>query len=222
MLYKDSKILIIDDDELTRNTLAKRLIKRGYTTYNIPSAINCVEFIEEECIDLILLDNLMPDLTGIEALKIIRDTYKAMELPVIMVTSKSEPDDVVEALNLGANDFLGKPYDISIACARINNQLKIKALNRDSIRKKELETLNAAVATYNHEINNPLVIALGNLHNIEKISQKNIDKAKAAVTRIGEMVRKISTIIESGHVETTQYVDDTDMIDLESSGKKKD
>lgn len=220
MIYKDSKILIIDDDEMTRNTLSKRLIKRGYTTFKLPSAIDCVRLIDEEKIDLILLDNLMPDLTGIEALKIIRETHKSMELPIIMVTSKSEPADVVEALSLGANDFLGKPYDISIACARINNQLKIKALNRDSIRKKELEILSATVATYNHEINNPLVIALGNLHDKDKITQENIDKVKKSVTRIGKMVRKISLIIEDGNIETTQYVDDTEMINLDTNKKK--
>lgn len=212
------KIIIIDDEDTTRISLQKRLAKAGFDAHSLPSAVNCIDYIEEHKIEVVLMDNLMPDITGLEALVEIRRKYSSSELPIIMVTSKQESKDIVEALSSGANDFIGKPVDLDIAAARINTQLKILDLNKDAMKKKELETLGATVATYNHEINNPLVVAYGNLRPADKITDINIDKIRYALDRIANMVKKISEIMEKEELETTNYVGEVNMLNLD---KKK-
>ena len=76
--------------------------------------------------DLVLLDVMMPGIDGIETLKRIRSQKSASALPVIMVTAKSESENVVDALELGANDYVTKPVDFAVALARVNTQISRK------------------------------------------------------------------------------------------------
>lgn len=76
--------------------------------------------------DLILLDNMMPGLSGLEVLKMLRTTWSPQELPIIMVTAVADSASIAEALDLGANDYVTKPIDFSIAMARIRSQLSRK------------------------------------------------------------------------------------------------
>ena len=76
--------------------------------------------------DLVLLDIEMPIISGLDALKAIREVYSPIEMPVIMVTAKDQSEDMVKALSLGANDYLTKPIDFPVALARIGTQLAHK------------------------------------------------------------------------------------------------
>lgn len=208
------RILIIDDDKINSKFLARMLEKKDFEVYILHSGKTCLEFIQSNKTEIVLLDIMMPDMSGIEVLKQIRETFKPVELPVIMVTAKSETTDVTEALNLGANDYLTKPVTIDIAVARIKTQLNIVDLNRDSMRTKELETLNAMITTFNHEINNPLTIALLNLKkDVSKIDQRALDRSIDALLRIASIVKKIDGL-SSGDFEMTEYSESSKMIDL--------
>src|SRR5260221_6424434 len=78
----------------------------------------------------------MPEISGLEALKTLRELYSAIELPIIMVTAKNQSDDVVKALDLGANDYVTKPIDFAVALARIGTQLSHKRA-QDGLRESE-------------------------------------------------------------------------------------
>ena len=78
----------------------------------------------------------MPDISGLEALTTLRETYSPIELPIIMVTAKDQSDDVVKALNLGANDYVTKPIDFAVALARIGTQLSHKRA-QEGLRESE-------------------------------------------------------------------------------------
>jgi len=99
-----------------------------------------LELIEQQPFDLILLDIMMPGISGIEVLKTIRQSYSASELPVIMVTAKGDSEDVVTALKLGANDYVIKPLDFPIVLARVQTQLEA-CRSHQTLKKraKELE-----------------------------------------------------------------------------------
>jgi DNA-binding response OmpR family regulator len=77
-------------------------------------------------IDLILLDIMMPDISGIDVLRELRRTYNSEILPILMVTAKNESGDIVEALELGANDYVSKPIDFPVVVARIHALLRNK------------------------------------------------------------------------------------------------
>ena len=120
------RLLIVDDNEMNRDMLARRLSRKGYEIGVADTAQGLVERIKEDHVDLVLLDIEMPEISGLDALRILRKAYSAAQLPVIMVTAKNQSDDIVAALDLGANDYLTKPIDFPVAVARIGTQLAHK------------------------------------------------------------------------------------------------
>ncbi len=136
MTSQASRLLIVDDNELNRDMLARRLARKGYDIVLAASAQQLSQRVKEEAIDLVLLDIEMPEISGLEALKTLRETYSPIELPIIMVTAKDQSDDVVRALNLGANDYVTKPIDFAVALARIGTQLSHKRA-QEGLRESE-------------------------------------------------------------------------------------
>lgn len=199
------KILLVDDDEMNGNLLKKRLEKKNFAVSYVSDPQDCLNLLEKESFDLVLLDIIMPEMSGTEVLVKIREKKNNFELPVIMVTAKDEASDVVEALKKGANDYITKPVNMEIAIARVNTQLQIRDLFEDSLKNKQINTINTMVTTLNHEINNPLAIAIGNLTiSREKIDKERIDKALNALDRITKIVKQIEKI-SSGELEEVNY-----------------
>ena len=121
-----SRLLIVDDNEMNRDMLARRLARKGYEIAVTQSAHDLLERVKLDGTDLVLLDIEMPEVSGLDALKTLREAYSAIELPIIMVTAKNQSEDIVKALDLGANDYLTKPIDFPVALARIGTQLSHK------------------------------------------------------------------------------------------------
>src|SRR5881392_1804295 len=111
---------------MNRDMLARRLARKGYEIAVTESAHGLLERVKQDGTDLVLLDIEMPEVSGLDALQKLRERYSAAELPIIMVTAKAQSDDVVRALDLGANDYLTKPIDFPVAVARIGTQLSHK------------------------------------------------------------------------------------------------
>lgn len=126
MSSRPSRLLIVDDNEMNRDMLARRLARKGYVIGLAESAKDLLPRVKEDGIDLVLLDIEMPELTGLDALQALRDSYSPTDLPIIMVTAKNQSDDIVKALEMGANDYLTKPIDFPVALARIGTQLAHK------------------------------------------------------------------------------------------------
>jgi diguanylate cyclase (GGDEF)-like protein/PAS domain S-box-containing protein len=136
MNSQQNRLLIVDDNELNRDMLARRLERKGYQVDVAESATELIERVKHQTPDLVLLDIEMPGVSGLEALQTIRELYSPIQLPVIMVTARSQSDDVVKALELGANDYLTKPVDFAVALARIGTQLSHKRA-QESLKESE-------------------------------------------------------------------------------------
>jgi diguanylate cyclase (GGDEF)-like protein/PAS domain S-box-containing protein len=121
-----SRLLIVDDVEQQRNILSRRLVHRGYDVMVAAEGQEALALIAAGTFDLVLLDIEMPGVGGLEVLTQIRRTRAQTELPVIMVTGRTEGDEIVEAFRLGANDYVTKPIDFAVACARIGTHLSHK------------------------------------------------------------------------------------------------
>ncbi|MCP5365881.1 MAG: response regulator [Hyphomicrobiales bacterium] len=119
-------VLIVDDDEINRDLISRQLTRRGIRAEAVGDAATALEKIKEGGYDAVLLDVMMPGVDGFETLACIRETHGKRELPVIMVTAKSESDALVQALEAGANDFISKPIDYPILLARLGNQIALK------------------------------------------------------------------------------------------------
>ena len=208
------KILIVDDDTVNSEVLAQRLTKRGYEVVTHEVGAGTLELLELSKFELVLLDIMLPDVSGIEVLKNLRAKYKQVEVPVIMVTAKDSPQDVAEALRMGASDYISKPIHLDVAIARINTQLSIVDLYRENMQRQQIESVNAVIITYNHEINNPLAIALGNLSlGLARNDRAAFEKAEAAMRRVADIVKKINEVTKS-EIELTSYTSDSKMIKI--------
>jgi sigma-B regulation protein RsbU (phosphoserine phosphatase) len=126
------KLLVVDDNEMNRDMLSRRLAKRGHTVRVAADGTRALEMIEAEDFDLVLLDIMMPGIDGYEVLERVRERYDSGELPVIMATAKDQSDDIVQALKLGANDYVTKPIDFPVVRARVRTQLDLKR-SRDAL-----------------------------------------------------------------------------------------
>jgi DNA-binding response OmpR family regulator len=126
MANRDYTILVVDDDELNRDMLSRRLERKEYKVLVASDGSEALELAGRELIDMVILDIMMPGMSGLEVLKILRQTRSATELPVIMASAKGESQDVVNALELGANDYATKPLDFPVLLARIEAQLRLK------------------------------------------------------------------------------------------------
>ena len=130
------RVLIVDDNEMNRDMLARRLERKGYEVGVAESAQALLKRVQEKPVDLILLDIEMPEISGLDALQTLRASYTPIELPIIMVTAKDQSEDIVKALNLGANDYLTKPIDFPVASARIQTQVSLKKAE-EALRESE-------------------------------------------------------------------------------------
>lgn len=128
------RILVVDDNEGNRDIMLRRLQRQGYTVDVAASGMEALDRIETGDFSLVVLDWMMPEMSGIETLKRIRLTRTGTELPVIIATARSARDDVLEALRLGANDYITKPIDFPVAIARIEtlvtSQLGVRMLQQ--------------------------------------------------------------------------------------------
>src|SRR5437016_6221033 len=123
---RQCRLLIVDDNEMNRDMLARRLSRSGYVVDLAENARQLMQRVKENGLDLVLLDIEMPEVSGFDALKALRKDYSPSQLPIIMVTARNQREDIIRALNLGANDYLTKPIDFPAALARIGSQLSRK------------------------------------------------------------------------------------------------
>ncbi len=128
------RILVVDDDESNRDMLSRRLRRSGYEVEAAEDGRHALDLLAARSFDLVLLDNMMPGLSGVELLRRLRKKYSASGLPIIMVTAQCESDNVVNALRQGANDYITKPVNFEVAVARIETQLAQHAAERELLR----------------------------------------------------------------------------------------
>ena len=127
-------ILVVDDIELNRDLLTRRLARKGFATNAASDGFRALEWLANHHCDLVLLDIMMPGMSGIDVLQKIRETRDGTELPIIMATARDTREDIVAALGLGANDYVTKPLDFPVVLARVNAQLEMKRAN-DRVRQ---------------------------------------------------------------------------------------
>lgn len=123
----ETRILIVDDVEDNRIVLKRQLERVGFQTLVCEDGMQAVSATSMDPPDLVLLDWMMPGLSGIETLKAIREHYDANELPIIMCTARDEESSIIDAIEAGANDYVQKPIKMPILLARMSAQLMRKA-----------------------------------------------------------------------------------------------
>lgn len=117
-------ILVVEDDKSIRSMLRKALEIKGYKVLEAVKGYDALDIVLSHNVDLILLDWMLPDIDGVNLIKKLREASKPANIPIVMLTAKSQEKDKVQALNLGADDYLTKPIGFEELGARIKALLR--------------------------------------------------------------------------------------------------
>lgn len=120
------RILVVDDERVNRAMLAGLLTKHDYVAMEARNGLQALDILQEDSIDLVLLDIVMPDMGGMELLGRIRQLKHGSDLPIVMVTANDQRDQILAAFEHGANDYVTKPIDVDLTLARVDTQLRIR------------------------------------------------------------------------------------------------
>jgi DNA-binding response OmpR family regulator len=118
------RILVVDEDPNDREILARRLERHGFAVEEARDGIDALRRIDAGEPDLVLLEVLMSNMSGLEVLERVRRKRSRSELPIILATALDDSDDAVEGLERGANDYVTKPFDLPVVIARVRSQLE--------------------------------------------------------------------------------------------------
>ncbi len=142
----EAKILIVDDDINICELLKLYLEKNGFSTFTANDGVSAISVFKEKEPDLILLDIMLPRLDGWQ---VCREIRKISELPIIMLTAKGETFDKVLGLELGADDYITKPFDTKEVIARIKAVMRrLKPQNQDNVKIAKFEKLIINLTNY--------------------------------------------------------------------------
>ena len=135
MLNEKNKILIVEDEQDIRDLLIFNLQKEGFKVESVDNGDSALSLIRKNNFDLILLDLMLPGIGGFDLTRILKNDDETSEVPIIMLTAKGEEDDIVKGLEIGAQDYITKPFSPKVVIARINKviQNKNKSLKRKGI-----------------------------------------------------------------------------------------
>jgi len=213
------RILVIDDLPENVFMLKDRLEHEGYgvlTAYNGKSGI---EKAQNEVPDLILLDVMMPDINGFEVCKTLVSDSRTSDIPIILVTAKTDAEDIKEGLDAGANDYIKKPINKIELLARVKSELKLSDANKLLLELEKRNTFFATVVTANHKIKQPLTLISLSSAAIKRELKKDdiskdtvlekikyIDLAITEITDVLDQLNKIKEPVLSDYTKTVKMI----------------
>lgn len=143
------RILVVDDDWVNIQILLNYLSGRHYIIDYAVNGIDAIEKVNQHTYDIILLDIMMPKMSGFDVCRALRKKFTSYELPILILTAKNQTNDIVAAFNLGANDYLVKPFDKSELLARIETHLSLKMAVENAITNARLANIDHLTGLYN-------------------------------------------------------------------------
>lgn len=126
------KILIVEDDEDIAELIRYNLVKDGFRPFGVVSGEDAIKQMNQDVFDLVLLDIMLPGIDGLEVCRRMKADEKKSAFPIVMLTAKGEESDVVTGLELGADDYIVKPFSPKIVIARIRSVLRRKQSEKTS------------------------------------------------------------------------------------------
>ncbi|MCB1180099.1 MAG: response regulator, partial [Leptospiraceae bacterium] len=182
-IRKDAHILVVDDEPVNLQVISNHFSFRGYKVTAISNGKEALEFLENnKKPDLVLLDVMMPMMTGFEVCEKIRERYDQNELPILFLTAKNTANDLLEGFNVLGNDYLIKPFSKDELLARTETHIKLK----DKVEeiKQISKVKDEFLSNLSHEIKTPLSIVYG--YSEMLLTQEDLKKIKKFSGRIHE------------------------------------
>lgn len=200
-------MLVVDDDLLNRTLLAMGLKAEGYCVEMAEDGRAALELLRAQPFDVVLLDLLMPEMDGYQVLEHMKADPQLRHLPVIIISALDELDSVVRCIEMGATDYLPKPFDPLLLRARINASLASKRL-----RDLELEYLEQVghviaaageveAATFKPERLNHVASRTDALGQLARVFQRMAREVRAREERLRQQVQELRIVIDEARQE---------------------
>ncbi|MDH5509262.1 MAG: response regulator [Nitrospinota bacterium] len=216
------RILIVDDDPNVSLLIRLTLSRDG--TFDLQTASNGEEALRiasDFHPDLMLLDLMMPGIDGMEVCRRVKADENLRSISVIMVTAKREPGDIIKGMNLGADDYISKPFNPEELLARVRVHLRIRVLEQKTAAHRELEAVLKMALTMQHEINNPLTGIMGNSEILRDWANLPPEEVGECIEVINQSARRIRDIVHQmskvTKVVSAPYLSGKEMIDIQKS-----
>jgi len=217
---QQSLILIVDDVPENLQVLGTILETKNYEIALASNGQQALDLIDDIQPDLILLDIMMPELDGFEVCRKLKNSETTKKIPIIFLTAKTDTDDIVKGFELGAADYVTKPFNASELLARVHTYLELKKVEHERVQKEKLQGIIEMAGAVCHEMNQALQIISGLSELLVlDISEdnplySNIQKIKGQIARMGETTKKLMNITR---YETKGYLEGK-IIDIDRAG----
>ncbi len=186
-------ILIVDDDERNVILLTVKMEREGYEVASVNNGVDALERVRTFHPDVILMDVMMPRMNGYEVLKVLKDDEKTRYIPVIMLTGLGEVENKVQGFDVGAEDYITKPFSLREVSARVRSLLRVRALQKRIRDTDKMAALGSMVDGIAHEIRNPLMVIGGMAR---RLHEHNADeKCKGYAEAIIKCVERLEKMI---------------------------
>ncbi len=214
-------IFIVDDNRMNIQLLSSILTKENFkiiSTLDSPKALNIAV---EKLPDLILLDIMMPKMDGFQVCQKLKSTEKTRYIPIIFLTARNDEEGIQKAFQLGAADYVTRPFNRVELLARIRTHLDLKKTHERLLELERQSSILAMAVTANHEINQPLTVLSGNLFLLrESLDMNNLtEKQIEYMQRLERAIMKIKTILEkyrnADSIRFKNYIENTKMVIFE-------
>jgi DNA-binding response OmpR family regulator len=192
-----TSILIVDDVPRNIQVLVNILREKDYKISVAPGGGKALEMVDLVLPDLILLDIVMPQPDGFQVCKKLKASHRTKDIPVIFLSAKTETENIVKGFELGAVDYVSKPFKKAELLARINTHLELKKAREEIIRLEQKSAALAVGITANHTINQPLTILQGNFELFQGSLEKGLltKKQQHFLNRMEESIERIKTCL---------------------------
>src|SRR5690625_4260594 len=170
MIKPRPKILVVDDQPINIQLLQRMLEREDMDVLTAQSGKECLEKVEAETPDIILLDVMMPGMDGLEVCRQLKQNEMTKSIPVIFISARTSKEGRLAGLASGAVDYITKPIDLDETLARIQTQLQFLEINRENIElqkrlseARRVATIGAITRGLAHNLNNLLRVAVGHV-----------------------------------------------------------
>ncbi|MEP7292888.1 MAG: hybrid sensor histidine kinase/response regulator [Chloroflexota bacterium] len=187
--------VLIVDDEASNIAILDRLFRDTYRTVTATSGQAALDLLARDSFDLVLLDIMMPLVSGLDVVKTMRKDPRTAELPVILISARMDENDIVEGLTIGANDYITKPFRLAELRARVRTQLTIKRLQDE--RRETISELREAhdmkdrfLRIASHDLKGPL----SNLRLVNYLIRQQIDEDSRLYELLGTADSNLTTM----------------------------
>ena len=154
MSQKEACILVVDDNEMNRDLLSRRIKRQGHQVMVAENGRFAIDMLSQHAFDLICLDIMMPEMNGYQVLEILKEHPQWSTIPVIVISAADDISSIVKGIELGADDYLTKPFNHKLLQARLQSSLERKRLfDREQAQLKELEIIEKFDADLNATLN---------------------------------------------------------------------